>query len=234
MSNPFAVTHPFPVATAASRLRALGRTLCSRAAAIKLKVLRQLAAGLRLGAAYLDPAATAAPTAKPFQRQRQDVDEWMRSVSPALQVALDSEWNRARFRAVLAKVPYPPDEQTAQEFLRLTPEWLQLHPKFAAALLRKLVSWRHLGQPVDERAYGLVARWLLARSQTALHVPRWYECVQFAQEAARGAAHPFSTERRLDGDAATRTPLRSAAGHGERAHWMGDKPAHWHAASAAA
>lgn len=131
---------------------------------------------------------------------RDDVQEWFAELSPTTREATCGQARDARALLRIAHLlRHLPDEPTLLEFTRRVPDWAVLHKQFAAYLLRRLVTLRHLGREPDD-GFAAVHRWLQRRQQCLTALPvRWYDAVD-------AAAHRVGEEAAVLLNSRTSTP----------------------------
>lgn len=111
---------------------------------------------------------------------RPDVATWLTTLGPeALNVLCPQPNLRDALVRVANQLKYLPDQSTLMEFNQRVPDWPELHKRFAAYLLRRLVCLRHQGRAADV-TFPVVHAWL--RSRSLLTTPiRWEEAVAAAE-----------------------------------------------------
>lgn len=127
---------------------------------------------------------------------REDVQQWFAEMSPTTREAICGQARDARALLRIAHLlRYLPDEPTLLEFTRRVPDWAVLHKQFAAYLLRRLVTLRHLGREPDD-GFAAVHHWLQRRQQCLTALPvRWYDAVDAAEHRVREDAAVLPNSR---------------------------------------
>ena len=129
----------------------------------------------------LGPVASV-PERRKFLSQRADVRAWVANADPKLLRELELDPSHGgRFEAVLHSLPHLPSEAVIRDFLFITPDWRELHPKHAAVLLRRLCTWDFQQRDYDTLQYTQVMEFFLQIKRLVYSPPPWAKTVQQAK-----------------------------------------------------
>jgi len=163
-------------------------------------VLRPLQAALarqlrKLADSIDQPRAAVAPGPRVFVSTRPEVRQWVMTMAPDVKAALGSE-SASEFEGVLHRLVYLPSAETAADFLLRVPAWRELHPSFAAYLMRQLTGARYKGFAVDDAAFYTMTEWLRGRSKSLTRLPLWPDALRLAR-AELCARQPYAVASRV-------------------------------------